>query len=330
MHTPSSTLERMDSLSGLLDGPRASDAFILRVLLDPPWSMRIEDEAPLALIAVTAGSAWMVPDIGDPLLLGAGDIALARGPGHYVVADEPATRPQVIVHPGQICTTIDGEDLRERMGRGVRTWGNSDHGATKMLVGTYESQTEVSSRFLAALPPQAVLRHDEHENPLVSILSNELVNDGPGQAVILNRLLDLLVISSARAVFDRSDTVAPGWYTAHADPVVGPALKLVHEAPEHQWTVANLAAEVGVSRAAFARRFAEVVGEPPMSFLTSWRISVGADLLRSTDRTIAAVASEVGYSTPYAFSTAFKRLMGVSPSEFRGRSSADDRQMVTV
>jgi AraC-like DNA-binding protein len=309
----------MDTLSGLLDGPRASGGFVLRVLLDPPWSMLIQDEAPLTLMAVTSGSAWMIPGDGSPVQLNPGDIALARGPEHYVVADDPATPPQVVIHPGQACTTIDGEDLRDRMGLGVRTWGNSEDGATKMLVGTYESQTEVGARLLSALPRHAVLDREEHHTPLVEILAEELVNDGPGQAVILNRLLDLLVISTARAIFDRTDGGAPGWYSAHADPIVGPALKLVHEAPDQPWTVADLASEVGVSRAAFARRFTDVVGEPPMAFLTSWRISVGADLLRSSDTTIAAVASQVGYSTPYAFSTAFKRLKGVSPSEYRNR-----------
>ena len=87
--------------------------------------------------------------------------------------------------------------------------------------------------------------------------------------------------------------------------------------PEHPWTVAELAAAGGVSRAAFARRFTDVVGEPPMTFLTGWRLALAADLLREPGATLATVARQVGYSTPFALSTAFKRAYGVSPRDHR-------------
>lgn len=309
----------MDSLSGLLDGARATDAFTLRVLLDPPWSIRIEDRAPLSLVAVTAGSVWLLPDGDDPVRIDAGDILLARGDRPYVLADDVATEPRVVIHPGQICTTIDGVDLADELGLGVRTWGTGSGARDRMLVGVYESAPEVGSRLLRSLPPWAVVRSGEHSSALVELLADELVTDRPGQEVILNRLLDLLVISTARALFDRDDDTAPGWYRAMADPVVGPAIRLFHQAPEQRWTVATTAAAVGVSRAGLARRFSELVGEPPMAFLTAWRMSLAADRLRTGDESVGAVAARVGYANPYAFSTAFKRVMGVSPSRYRSR-----------
>src|SRR6185369_7487827 len=101
----------MDALAGLLDGPRARGAFLLRSTMDPPWSLRIQDEAPLTLVAIVRGSAWLVPDGGDPVRLGHGDVAIVRGPDPYTVADEPATPPQAVIHPGQRCTTPDGREL---------------------------------------------------------------------------------------------------------------------------------------------------------------------------------------------------------------------------
>jgi AraC-like DNA-binding protein len=119
-----------------------------------------------------------------------------------------------------------------------------------------------------------------------------------------------------RRWFDR-DGQAPTWWHAEHDPVVGPALRLIYNNPEHPWTVANLAAAVGCSRAVFARRFAEQVGEPPIAFLTGWRLALAADLLRASKATIASVAHQVGYGTPFALSGAFKRAYGVSPNVHR-------------
>jgi AraC-like DNA-binding protein len=151
-------------------------------------------------------------------------------------------------------------------------------------------------------------------------LAAEAGHDGSGQEAYLDRLLDLLLISVLRTWFDREEN-APAWWHAEQDPVVGQALRLIYNNPAHPWTVADLAAAVGSSRAAFARRFTELVGEPPIAFLTSWRLAQAADLLRSSQSTIAAVAKQVGYSTPFALSSAFKRAYGVSPNAHRATAA---------
>jgi len=278
----------VDSIAGLLDGPRARGAFLLRSLLDPPWSLRIQDEAPLTLVALVSGEACVIPDVGEVVRLRPGDVALLRGPDPYTVADDPTTAPQVVIHPGQRCTTVEGEELTRMTDRGVRTWGNTAQGSTVMLTGTYQLHSEISRRLLAALPVLLVVPGDTWENPLISYLAEEIDKDEPGQEAVVDRLLDLLLIAVLRAWFSRPDAEGPGWYHAHSDPVVGPALQLLHHNPARPWTVATLAAATGVSRAALARRFHELVGEPPMTFLTHWRLTLAADLLREPGASVGS------------------------------------------
>ncbi|MGH2969238.1 MAG: AraC family transcriptional regulator, partial [Solirubrobacteraceae bacterium] len=223
---------------------------------------------------------------------------------------------------GQRCTTAGGEELALMKDLGVRTWGNSPDGATVMLTGTYQMSGEVSGRLLRALPTLLVLEDDAWDSPLIPLLAGEIVKDEPGQEAVLDRLLDLLLIAVLRAWFARPEAGAPAWYRAHGDPVVGPALRMIHNNPAHPWTVAALADAAGVSRAALARRFNDLVGEPPMSFLTGWRIALAADLLREPGSTVGSVAQQVGYGSSFALSTAFKRLRGVSPRDYRAQARA--------
>ncbi|GAA4846865.1 AraC family transcriptional regulator [Kitasatospora terrestris] len=308
----------MDALGALLTGPRAQGAFLLRSVFDPPWAVRIADEAPLTLLTMVRGEGWVVPDGAEPVRLRPGDLAVVRGPEPYTVADLPSTAPQVVVHPGQVSTAPGGEELCEELDRGLRTWGTGGpEAAAVLLSGTYQLRGEVSGRLLRALPQVVRLDGAEWGSPLLPMLAEEIGRDEPGQEVVLDRLLDLLLISALRAWFARPSGAAPAWYRAQADPVVGPALGLLHGDPARPWTVAVLAAEVGVSRAALARRFAELVGEPPMAYLTGWRLALAADLLAEPDATLAAVAHRVGYGSAFALSAAFKRVRGVSPQQHR-------------
>ncbi|MDJ0462767.1 AraC family transcriptional regulator [Streptomyces sp. H27-C3] len=307
----------MDALAGLLDGPRARGAFLMRAVMNPPWAVRVEDRAPLTLMCMTRGDAWVLPDGGDPVLLRPGDVAIARGPDAYTWADDPASPPRARIGPGGTCGTLQGEPLAEAMHLGVRTWGDSPDGAASVLIGTYQMAGEVSGRLLSALPPLVFLAADEWNCPLMPVLDEEISRDEPGQSVMLDRLLDLLLIATLRSWFSRPQAEAPAWYLAMADPVVGQALRLMQDDPAHSWTVASLAAKAGVSRAGLARRFTELVGEPPMAYLTGWRLALAADLLREPDATVGAVARQVGYSGSFALSAAFKRVRGISPQEHR-------------
>ncbi|CAL9384655.1 IS5 family transposase IS4811 [Streptomyces sp. enrichment culture] len=319
----------MDALAGLLEGPRARGAFMIRACFDPPWAVRVADRAPLSVMLMVRGDAWIVPDAGERLRLRPGDLAVARGPDAYTCADDPATAPQALILPGAECRYPDGRPLNGSMDLGVRTWGDRPDGATMMLIGTYPARGEIGGRLLDALPPLLSLTSDEWDCPLTPLLMAEVTRDEPGQDVVLDRLLDLLVIAALRAWFARPRAEAPAWYRALADPVVGRALRLLQGDPARPWTVASLAAETGVSRAALARRFTGLMGEPPMTYLTGWRLALAADRLRTTDDTLHTIARRVGYGSAFALSTAFKRVYGVSPQEHRAgpaRARRGDRR----
>ncbi|HEY2285435.1 MAG TPA: AraC family transcriptional regulator [Streptosporangiaceae bacterium] len=237
----------MDPLSCLLDGPRARGAFVLRSSMSAPWSIRIEDEAPLTLVMVVRGAAWIRTGSGEQRGLRAGDIAVLRGPEPYLVSDEPGRPAQAIIDAGQACRAADERQGNPMGPQGVRLWGNW---------------------------------------------------------------------------FARPGTDAPGWYHAQRDPVVGPALALIHDHPAQPWSVASLAAAARSSRATFARRFHELVGQSPITYLTSWRLTLAADLLSEGDETLEAVARQVGYGDAFALSSAFKRVRGISPSDHRQAARA--------
>src|SRR6478672_2906882 len=225
----------MDPIAGLLDGPRARRAFLLRCTLDPPWALHIRDEAPLSLVAMLRGRACFVLDGHEPEWLDQGDVAILLGPDHYLFADDPATAPQAIIHPDQRCTTPDGQEIPQMRSFGIRRWGNAPDGATEILTGTYNAEGEVSRRLLDALPSRLVLRRDEWQTPVLGLLAAEMLRDDVGQDAVL-------------------------------DPLVAQAVRLLQESPAEPWTVGTLARHARVSRATLARRFADVVGQPPMEF----------------------------------------------------------------
>ena len=282
--------------------------------MSAPWGVRVRDHAALTVIAVMRGQARV-----NDVLLTAGDVALIRGPEPYSVTDDAASAPSIEIGPGQHCTTLDGRDLRNELRHGVRRWGNSTNGETSLLVGTYERPDEAGGLVARALPRLVVVPHEQTDGAFINLLGREIANDDPASQVVVDRLLDILVVSTIRSwVNEPDDPRAPTWLTC-SDPLVERALEYLHAEPAAPWTVETLARHVNTSRASLAARFRSGVGEPPMTYLTRWRLTLASDLLHSHDTTVAEVARSVGYNNAYAFSTAFKRQIGATPSEYRRR-----------
>jgi AraC-like DNA-binding protein len=312
----------MDLLDSLLDGPRSRRAFVLRSQFDPPFSLRIEDEAPVTVVGVVQGQAQLLHDSQEITTLAAGDVAIVRAPHHYAITDSPSSPLQARIRPGQVCESADGSPVTMLSTLGIRTWGNTLDPQTVLITGTYETVGEVSRILLESLPGMIVVPKNENSAPLVALFADQARRDAPGQTVVLNRLLDLLLITSLRVWFESVGEHEQGWLAAQTDTVVAEALRLMHDEPERSWTLPQLAGTIGVSRANLAKRFTHRMGAAPMSYLTSLRMALAADLLLESGATVQRVAGRVGYSGAFAFSNAFKRHHQMSPRAYQDRHKA--------
>ncbi len=259
----------------------------------------------------------------------AGDVLLVRGPAPYRMASAPGLAPGIVIGPDQRCTGVGGRDLSAEPRTGVGTWGNDAPGPDSMVVvGTYRSAGEVGRILIDALPRDVVVALGR--TSVVDLIAVELGRDALAQASLLDRLLDVLLIAAVRGWADAADSAPATWLGAARDPEVAAAVRLIHHAPERAWTAGSLAVALGVSRASLARRFHDVVGAPPMTYLAQWRLAVAADLLADPVVTLTAISRRVGYGSPFRFSAAFKKRYGVSPQHYRRRVDAAEATDVVV
>ncbi|WP_019930637.1 AraC family transcriptional regulator [Nocardia sp. BMG111209] len=307
----------MDVLSDLLCRAQTGRSTIRQLIQRPPWALAFAEPPDLTLVAVLGGHGWIrFDDPGrPPRRLAAGDIALLTGDTDHTICDDPGTPPQVVIRGGRK-QPLDADPVASRP-VGPRSYGDGLPGATVLLRGAYELHGAVGTRLLELLPPLAIVAAGPRTRTPLELLSAEVARDEPGQDAVLHRMLDLLLVLALREWCVRPGGEIPDRTRALADLAIGRALDLLHDRPAHRWSVAELATGAGMSRAAFAARFTELVGRPPLAYLTDWRMTLAADLLRDNDTPIATVARTVGYQDAFAFSTAFKRARGISPSAWR-------------
>jgi AraC-like DNA-binding protein len=301
----------MDVLTDLLDRSHARGGAFGRTVLAEPWGVTFDLGLPLAVHAVLGGEAHVVTGASSVRLL-AGDIALVRGPD--------ASTLDSCQHPRRLSLA----DALRRFNPTGRELVFPGPPAGELVCGAYSFDGDLCAPLLTSLPPIVHLRAGPETaplRPLIAGLVDELARDQPGQQVVLDRYLDLLLVQALRTHFTRSDVDRPSWYVGLLDVPVGTALRAIHARPADPWTVELLAREARLSRAAFARRFNEIVGQPPQSYLTSWRIQLARERLRDPQASITAIADEVGYANQYAFAAAFKREVGEPPGRWRRRHS---------
>ncbi|SEL73350.1 AraC-type DNA-binding protein [Streptacidiphilus jiangxiensis] len=284
-----------------------------RVRVGGSWCTRLAPYDGAGFHVVLTGGCRLLTEDGGTVVLGPGDaVLLPHGAGH-VLADVDAD-------PAQTRHAVPFEAWAEGRVPRVQRPGP---GEVELLCGKYRLDRSRVHPLLAELPqvihlPNRVGSHPELR-AAIDLLGRELDERRPGACIALPSLLDLLLVYMIRARLDEGASGA--WPAVLADPVTSAALRALHTDPAAPWTNERLAEEVGVSRPTLARRFSALVGRPPMAYLTWWRLTLAAELLRGTTDPLGGVARRVGYGTPYALSHAFQREFGVTPGRYRALSA---------
>jgi AraC-like DNA-binding protein len=288
--TPTGT----DPVTELLDQVRATDTVFDQCSLADGRELRFANGSPLALVVPLRGRVLIASQDGESVKVDPENVAILAGGAPYTVTSGPRKDALAAVNQQPIT----------------------------LVTVQYTVAGSIPTRLVAALPRLAVIESDEESCPVSPAGFAQIDSTEPGQRAFLDRVLDLLLIAALRTWFTRPGAPVPAWYAAHGDPVVGTALRILDADLAHRWTIAELAAKVGVSRAALARHFTGLVGQPPMSYLRQRRLGKAGQLLRDSDLTVAAIATRTGFSSPFALSAAFKRERGTSPSQYRSSQAS--------
>ncbi|GAA0479489.1 AraC family transcriptional regulator [Streptomyces sp. NPDC046215] len=233
---------------------------------------------------------------------------------------------------GEPLTLTEGDAVFLPHGTAHALTGTTTAEPTVLLCGAYRLDQSRAHPLLADFPEVIHLPARPGGHPslrsAITLLGDELRTPGAGAATTLPALLELLLVYLVRAWYEeRSARPGTGWCRALADPAVGAALHALHDDPARPWTVESLALRAGLSRAAFARRFTSLVGRPPLTYLTWWRLTLAARILRESEAPLAAVAQRVGYTSQFAFAHAFKREYGIPAGRYRTERRDDHRSI---
>ncbi|MFD4949891.1 AraC family transcriptional regulator [Streptomyces sp. NPDC058239] len=311
----------MDILTEALASMRTGHPASVRTNGRAPWGVRLPPVAGAGFHVVLYGTCWLVP-LNDtpphlkPIPLSPGDVIFLRSGRGHILADHPST-PAV---------EATAEQFQRGSPIGSLTLGGKGP-ETSLLCGDYQLDQSRPHPLVRHLPEVIHLptRHGRHPelSAAVQLLGSELENPRIGSDGIVPSLIDSLLLYILRAwLDDQPPTAAQGWAAALGDSAVAPALSAIHDDPSVQWTVESLAERAGLSRAAFARRFASLVGEPPMAYLTRWRMTTAARLLRESNASLTTVAARTGYGSEFSFARAFKREYGLAPGGYRRQTRA--------
>jgi AraC-like DNA-binding protein len=290
-----------------------------RIEVDGEWALSFAEYRHIRVGAVLRGQMWLMPSDAEPLLLQANDCYLLTSGRPYVVGSDTSREPD------------DGMAMFETV------WPDTVYhqvepgtvGGTSAISGALTFEDTTAALLLDQLPHVAAIRADAAAaaalRPVLMLLANETSWNLPGTGAMRDHLTHVLFLQALRALLPRAGATSVGWLRALGDERLRPALTLIHHQPAEPWTVAKLAAAAGMSRSAFALRFKNSVGLSPSDYLTRWRVQSAGRLLRATDRTVASLAAQFGFSSESSFIRTFKRITGQSPARYRqgrpGRTS---------
>jgi AraC-like DNA-binding protein len=308
-----------DAMSDVLSLVRMRCEFVCANEYSAPWCFDFRKHVAHFHI-VERGTAFLMLDGREPMRIETGDLAiLPLGAGH-VLASEPGLKPVAI---------------EKAFGRGAKREGTvyrmgGGGPETHVVCGQFSFEGVLAPKLLKVLPPLIHIAAPPGR-PLewLALTSRFLVEEArlarPGFVIMVARLLDLLFVQAVRE-WGAKSPMNLGWLSGLSDPSVGRALSAIHDEPARRWTVERLAAVAGLSRSAFASRFAEIVGDTPLKYLAAWRLDLAAQHLRAGTARIGEIAAFVGYGSETALTRAFKAQFGTTPARFRrvGPASRED------
>ena len=319
-----------DALSEVLAAVHLSGSIFFEVTAKSPW---VAEAPPAARIApqvapgaqhaieyhvVTAGSCW-ISLVGDnatePVKLNEGDIVVVPHGDPHVVSSAPGMRAE----PNLDVYGKPGQDMAVPFQ--LQTGGDGPS-ETRLICGFFSCDVRPFNPLLESLPRFMRFGRDSlasHSllDEFIRFATAEMGNKRAGSQSVLNRLSELMFVEIIRLYMDQLEGSNTGWLAGLRDPLVGRALTLLHARPSHAWTLEQLASEAAASRSVLADRFNDLVGYPPIQYLTRWRMQIAARRLMDPGARVAAVAHEVGYESEAAFSRAFKKFVGQSPGQWR-------------
>jgi AraC-like DNA-binding protein len=317
----------MDVLSTVLNTVKLEGTMFYNAEFSAPWRLRSPASCLLAQYLspepkhvivyhlLTHGKAYATVENGERVLLSAGDIVVfPHGDAHTMGNGRDAASRDY------------GEMIEDVLARGLKLACMGGGGEiTKFVCGYLACDPHVSKAFLGGLPPvfKINIGGDNSGQWLADSIRysvGQAAASQTGSEIVVAKLSEALFAETLRRYVESLPSGQTGWLAGARDPDVGKALALLHRQPSHPWTIAGLATQVGISRSVLAERFRHFLGRPPMAYLTSWRLQLGAHLLTSTSRSVAQIAGEVGYESEAAFNRAFKREFDSPPARFRLKS----------
>ena len=327
----------MDVLSEVLKAVKLDGAVFFHGEFAAPWCVREPDADTMAAYLPTPSGHIIIfhlllegrgyvrleqEDRAVPLT--AGDIIiLTHGDVHCMGNGPPVPPMDTSEQLRQILT--EGRILSRLAGGGE---------VTKLICGYLTCDAQLCRVVLAGLP--AMLKVNIRDTPSGQWLENTLrysvdhaEASGPGGAAVIAKLSEALFVETLRRYIAQLPPTQTGWLAGVRDPDVGNALALLHQQPSHPWTIATLAAEVGVSRSVLAERFQHFLTDTPIGYLTRWRLHLAAKLLTSTSKSVAEVAGDIGYESEPSFNRAFKREFGLPPARFRNQAKSPARPVIS-
>src|SRR5689334_14472515 len=303
----------MDALAEVLQLSRITGSVLARVRAHEPWGIQLAPVRGAAIHAITAGTCWLRVEGDPPRRLMQGDVVLLPSGARHDLVSTPDGPTQAFEQAAkEQLLTPDGDLIIPGPGA-----------LTCFLCASYSYDHEVTQPLLSLLPPVLhVAASDSHgDSPVQStlrLLSAELGRRGIGTRTVADRLIDVLLVHMVREWLDRGEShTTASWIRGLRDPALAKVLQVLHSRPAEPWTLESIAREVHLSRSTLARRFSDQVGEPPLAYLTRWRMDIAARLLRESDEPVGEVGRRVGYDSEFAFSRAFTRVRGVAPGRYR-------------